>query len=127
MMNPIKLPPDFVFPPNREELLRKLDSRDRLMRGFEVIVLGLMVAITLFSLLRLNQISTDNKKNIDDHRSQVEETITNNSKTNRAKLDVGLCIFSVSPTRRTPEYVKSCYDQIEKETGIKVQRFGDGI
>ncbi len=43
------------------------------------------------------------------------------------KQNIGLCIFSVSPTRRTPAYVKSCYDSVEKQSGIKVDRFGDGV
>lgn len=36
------------------------------------------------------------------------------------------CMASVSPTRRTPDYVKDCYDKAEAATGQKVERFGDG-
>lgn len=93
------------------------------MRTFEVIVLSAVVIITLFSLARVNQITDDNKENIMIHGREVAD----NSLRNRARSDIGLCIFSVSPTRRTPEYVKSCYDRIEKQSGIKVQRFGDGV
>lgn len=121
--------------PNTEEKFNKLDQRDKLFRGFEVLVLAILVGLTLFSLIRLNQVADNNKKNIDEHRMQIEENNTAAevqlklaASINRAKLDTGLCIFSVSPTKRTPEYVKSCYDLIEKQTGIKdLQRFGDGV
>lgn len=117
------IPEDFVVPSNKEKILRKLDDRDKIMRTFEVFVLVALVVITLFSLLRLSQVASTNETNIVKHAKQVDDVAS----ANRVRLDVGLCIFSVSPTRRTPEYVKSCYDFIEKQSGIKVQRFGDGI
>lgn len=111
---------------NTEKKLRRLDRSDGLMRIFEVVVLGTVVILAMFSLLRVNQ-------NIEEHRYQVEtanktaeEQNKNYSFASRAMLDVGLCIVSVPPTTRTPEYVKGCYDQIEKQYNIKLQRFGDG-
>lgn len=35
------------------------------------------------------------------------------------------CFAATSPTKRTPEYVKECYDQAEKATGVKAERYGD--
>lgn len=121
--------------PSENELhLRKLDRRDKAMRTFEVIILAAVVAITMFALLSIRGVAEENSKNIAEHRTQIEVAQASTSKElieraniNRAKLDIGLCIFSVSPIRRTPDYVKSCYDEIEKESGIKVERFGDGV
>jgi hypothetical protein len=45
---------------------------------------------------------------------------------NNTYLRTMTCIASVSPTLRTPAYVKSCYDQAEQQTGVEVTRFGDG-
>lgn len=45
---------------------------------------------------------------------------------NNTYLRVMTCIASVSPTQRTPAYVKSCYDAAEQQTGVTVTRFGDG-
>lgn len=116
-----------------EEKLRKLDNRDKLMRTFEVFVLFILVIITLVSLYQLNQVASSNAKNIQEHRRQIEngtaqavKEVVNDNALNRARLDVSLCIFSVSPIRRTPEYTKSCYDQIEQQYHAKIQRFGDG-
>lgn len=36
------------------------------------------------------------------------------------------CKSSVSPTQRTPEYVKECYNQAEKATSVTVERYGHG-
>lgn len=107
---------------DNEKKLRVLDHRDRLVRGFEVIVLSIVVVLTLFSLSRIANIAIQNQKNAQIQYQQIED----NASKNRARLDVGLCIISVSPTVRTPAYVKSCYDEVEKQYGIKVQRFGDG-
>lgn len=105
-------------------------TKGKLNLFLRVAIIGLL---GLFIYIQTSFIS-DVRRELLDHRKRVEvsaqasqEQIAMASKANRARLDVGLCIFSVSPTRRTPEYVKSCYDQIEKEQGIKVERFGDGI
>lgn len=108
---------------NSQERFRELDHRDKLFRGFEVLVLIVLVTITLFSLFQLSKVADSNQKNIIKHAMQVDDV----GGANRARLDVGLCIISVSPTVRTPAYVKSCYDKIEKQYGIKVERFGDGV
>lgn len=114
--------------------LRKLDKRDKAFRVIQVIVLSIVVAITMFELLSVRTLTQENRTNIDEHRSQIENASSDinhqlivTSNINRAKLDIGLCIFSVSPTKRTPEYVKFCYDTIEQSSGIKVERFGDGL
>lgn len=118
---------------DKEKKLRKQDRLENVFRTFQLMVLAFVVVAVLFSNARLNQIAADNQKNIEEHRSVVETNamaaemqLKEAAGKNRARADVGLCIFSVSPTIRTPDYVKSCYDQIEKESGIKVQRFGDG-
>ena len=43
---------------------------------------------------------------------------------NNTYLHTIACISSVSPTERTPQYVRSCYDMAEKGSG-KIKRFGD--
>ena len=45
---------------------------------------------------------------------------------NNTYLRLNACIVSVPPQRRTPEYVKSCYDIAEKDTGATIDRYGDG-
>lgn len=45
---------------------------------------------------------------------------------NNTYLRIMTCIASVSPTKRTPEYTKSCYETAEGQTGVHVTRFGDG-
>jgi uncharacterized membrane protein YwzB len=54
------------------------------------------------------------------HRNQ--ETNLINQVYQRAEL----CIISVSPTVRTPEYVKSCYLLAEKQVGKTIDHYGDG-
>jgi hypothetical protein len=44
---------------------------------------------------------------------------------NQTYLKANACIISVSPTTRTPEYVKGCYDQAEKEMHVTIQRYGN--
>lgn len=34
------------------------------------------------------------------------------------------CLASESPAKRTPEYTKHCYDEVEKQTGVKGDRYG---
>lgn len=63
------------------------------------------------------------------------QTASNNSKTDR-NYDLGrenntylrtmVCISSVSPTKRTPDYVKLCYLLAEKHNNTVVEHFGDG-
>lgn len=113
--------------------LRKLDNRDKAMRVFEILVLATVVAITMFGLYSVRQLAKENRANITDHREQIESGNSDASKQiaeratiNQAKLDIGLCIISVSPTVRTPEYVKNCYETVEKSSGLKLERFGDG-
>lgn len=39
------------------------------------------------------------------------------------------CFAATSPTKRTPEYVKECYAQAEKASGVDpniIERYGDG-
>lgn len=45
---------------------------------------------------------------------------------NQAYNHTMVCIASVSPTQRTPDYVKSCYEKAEKHTGHKMVRYGHG-
>lgn len=117
-----EVPEYFLTPTPREKLLRTLDRRDKAFRVFEVVVLGLVVVVTMFSLFRLNQIAASNQASIMAHTTQVDDV----AGANKARLDVGLCIVSVPPQTRTPEYVHACYDNAEKTDGIKIQRFGYG-
>lgn len=116
-----------------EETIKSLERKDRIMRIFEVIVLFTLMVFTLYTLIRINGLANTNIANIIEHREQVESGNTSSQEqirqvalTNRARLDVIDCIISVSPTVRTPEYVKSCYDLVEKNLGVKIERFGDG-
>ena len=110
-------------PVSKNELqLRKLANRDKMMRTFEVFILSLVVILTFFSLNRINQLATSNQKNIIEHAKQVETVTT----ANRARLDINLCIVSVPPQTRTPEYVHKCYDDAEKLYEVKVVRYGYG-
>lgn len=36
------------------------------------------------------------------------------------------CFVAITPERRTPEYMRGCYDKAQRITGIKAERFGDG-
>ena len=45
---------------------------------------------------------------------------------NQTYLKANACIVSVQPNIRTADYVKSCYDLAEQETGTTVERYGDG-
>ena len=108
---------------DKEKRLRKLDRLNNAFRSLQLLVLSIVVVVNVLSLLRLNQIFESNKIN----DKIAAEHLTVAAKANRARLDVGLCISSVSPIVRTPKYVKSCYDQIEKQYNITVERFGDGI
>jgi len=120
--------------PKSELQLRKLDRRDKVMRGIQLFTLGFVVVVTFLSLQQVTQLATDNKENIIEHRQQVDHTVgklgtetAGLSVANRARNDAMLCIISRAPTVRTAEYVKSCYDLIEEQYEIEVQRFGDGI
>ncbi len=33
------------------------------------------------------------------------------------------CVLTISPSVRTQESIESCYDQVEKQTGIKAERY----
>ncbi len=130
-----RLPSEFIIPSTseREKLLRKIDRRDKAVKALEFLVLVIVVGLTTISNVRLSEIGFNNEKNIAEHRQQTEDNITSVKNqldkvntASKARADIGLCLFSVPYTSRTPEYVKSCYDQIEKQYGIKVQRFGDG-
>ena len=48
-------------------------------------------------------------------------------KTNQYYGRLVACLASESPTKRTPEYTKYCYDLVGKQTGISPDRYGDGI
>lgn len=45
---------------------------------------------------------------------------------NNTYLRTMVCISSVSPTKRTPDYVKLCYAQAEEHNRTSVEHFGDG-
>lgn len=57
-----------------------------------------------------------------------QATLTNRQVglTNQTYSRIVACLASQSPTKRTPEYTKSCYEAAIKKTGIDVDRFGDG-
>lgn len=65
------------------------------------------------------------------HVSRVKQDNINSSLSklgtiNQAYDRVQVCVISVNPNLRTPEYVKSCYDLVEKQLGVKIERYGDG-
>ncbi len=47
-------------------------------------------------------------------------------KSNNSYLRTMVCIASETPTQRTPEYVKSCYDMAEKANNNHIERYGSG-
>lgn len=96
------------------------------------------VGVFVYSLLSINnnvlKIAEKNERNIRQHRIQVEngnsasqKQIEAAARASRARAEVGLCIFSVTPTVRTPAYVKNCYDRVEAIFGVEVTRYGDGV
>lgn len=140
-MNLIKIPPTTSRNDvsDNEMKLRKLDNRDRLMRVFEVVILAVVVLICLLVLLNVNENSAFNKKSIiehsksvEEHRNQLEdaksagaEQLRDAAVANKARADINLCINST--TNPTPEYIKKCYDDVEKKLGVKVERYGHGL
>jgi hypothetical protein len=112
---------------DREILLRKIDRRDKFGRSFGLSVLAVLVVLNIYGII-------DNHANILEHRVQVEtadsrskEQLKKASTANKARLDINLCIVSVPPQTRTPEYVHNCYTGIEKMDNVKVVRYGFGI
>lgn len=118
-----KPPEDFIVISDKEKLFRTLEHRDNAFRAFEIFVLFMLVGLNVFSLIRLNYVAESNQMNIVEHTKQIENAVDET----RARQETGLCIFSVSPTKRTPIYVQGCYDQMEKKYDVKINRFGDGI
>lgn len=121
-------------PDTRESQLDKLDRRDKIFKAFIIIILLAVACSGLYNSVVIRSTADINERNIVEHRQTVEdadkaaqEQLEIAAQKNRARLDVINCIISVSPTVRTPEYVKSCYDRVEKTHQIKVERFGDGI
>ena len=119
---------------NNELQLRKLDKRDKTFKTFIIIILLAVVVIASYSLFAIHHTADINEQNIIEHRETVEESdraaeeqLRIAALANKARGDIILCIISVSPTERTPVYVKSCYDRVEKAHQIKVERFGDGV
>lgn len=114
--------------------LRKLDRRDMALKAYIAIMMTFMAATVLW-------LAVDNRTNIIMHRNQVEDVITRTEAsdkkaseqlrvaaiTNKARGDVNLCINSVSESKRTPAYIKECYDRVEKSSGVKLERYGDGV
>lgn len=108
---------------NGELKLRQLDRRDLIVRAYQFVILFAVIGLNLFMLAQITQLANSNSSNIKKHSTQIQDAVGES----QARQEIGLCIFSVSPIRRTPEYVKSCYDQIEEKYHVKIQRFGDGI
>lgn len=61
--------------------------------------------------------------------NQAELTNRNNQTglTNQFYNRATNCFAATTPTKRTPAYVKECYDKAEAATGIKGERYGDGL
>lgn len=128
-----QIPDDFIVPSKKEKLLRNIDRRDKAFRAFEALVLAMLIGITILSLYRVNDLAISTQANITEHRKQIEginkegsAQLNTAAAANRTRLDVDLCIVSVPPQTRTPEYVKACYDDAEKANGVKIKRFGYG-
>lgn len=47
-------------------------------------------------------------------------------RSNNTYLRTMVCISSVSPTKRTPDYVKSCYNSAEQSNHVLIEHYGDG-
>lgn len=47
-------------------------------------------------------------------------------RTNQYYNRVVACLASTTPTKRTPEYTRYCYDTVEKELNLSPERYGDG-
>lgn len=58
-----------------------------------------------------------------------KETLINrqNGLVNQTYVRATNCFASTTPTKRTPNHVKDCYDKAEQATGQKVDRYGDGL
>lgn len=70
--------------------------------------MGMVLSVLLFVIVLVNR--------------AVEQAERNSSK-NRVQL----CILSIEPSRRTPPDILKCYEDEERESGIKLHRYGGGI
>jgi hypothetical protein len=60
--------------------------------------------------------------------TQVFLTLGNRAvgKVNQAYGRATNCFAATSPPKRTPEYVKQCYNKAEAATDTRIDRYGDG-
>lgn len=86
---------------------------------------SLPMTLYLFSFIMILAIATILCVFLIDNRNQLLIN-RNNGLVNQTYTRTTTCITSVSPTLRTSEYVKSCYNLAEQSTGTKVQHYGDG-
>lgn len=101
---------------DREQLLSKIDRRDKIGRAFGLVILSLLVLLNVFAVFQIsNRARTAS--------SQLHAV----SNANKARLDINLCIVSVPPQTRTPDYVRHCYDTVDKLDNVKVTRYGYGL
>lgn len=92
--------------------------RDITQKSMEYLryILAIMLVFTLFFIV----IQGNNNQDRTDRNFTL-------GKENNTYLRTMVCIASVSPTKRTPDYVKLCYLEAEKHNDTQVERFGDGI
>ncbi len=105
----MQAPEDFVVPPvsDREKLLRKLDHRDMAFKSFQFILAVILTIGVVFSNVRLNQVASNNEKNIVKHRTQIEDAIADNKKAG----EVLLCTTSIPASKKSQEEVDRCYGE----------------
>lgn len=83
---------------------------NRLLKGMELTDIIIVVMFFLFAAALLLGTFTNREL----------------TRSNNTYIKTMVCIASVNPTQRTPEYVKSCYQQAEAENGNTITHFGDG-
>jgi hypothetical protein len=90
-----------------------MSARNKTLRSAATLVLIVIGVALVFGGNLANKAATEKNRGIG----------LQNNTYNR----IMVCIASVTPAERTPAYVKQCYDEAEKQTGVKVTRFGHGL
>lgn len=78
--------------------------------------LPLLILIVGFSFV-FYSINSYQKQTVRNHAVGIQ---------NNTYLKLNACIISVPPQSRTPEYVKSCYNNVESANNTTITRYGYG-